>query len=58
VAVRLSTGFALSDDGMWRPHSWLRASSGTLIETTEQRVAYYGFAFDDEGAELFAFAFE
>jgi hypothetical protein len=54
----ISTGFALSDDGMWRAHSWLRESSGRLIETTEQRVAYFGLALDHEDADLFTFAFE
>ncbi len=37
------TGLALSDDGIWRVHSWARVpSTGTIIETTTPRVKYLG----------------
>ena len=40
------TGYALSDDGLWRQHSWgFRGES--LIETTDPRVAYFGFEVPD-----------
>lgn len=36
------TGFALSDDGKWRLHSWGIDRNGHIIETTCERVMYYG----------------
>ena len=54
----LVTGYALSEDGMWRQHSWclLKQPDGTntIIETTLKRVAYYGFEMDEEEALHFA----
>ncbi|KAJ3049020.1 hypothetical protein HK097_009983 [Rhizophlyctis rosea] len=58
-------GYALSEDGMWRGHSWgLRiADNGfRIIETTSERVAYFGHilkpgqeaATKEEELELFA----
>lgn len=44
--TRICTGYALSKDGMWRQHSWLvwiKEDGNTIIETTEPRLAYYGF---------------
>jgi 2'-5' RNA ligase/8-oxo-dGTP pyrophosphatase MutT (NUDIX family) len=38
----VANGFALSPDGLWRPHSWLVTPKGTLIETTVKRDAYFG----------------
>lgn len=36
-------GFALSDDGAWRYHSWVWNNKGEeVLETTEARLAYYG----------------
>lgn len=35
-------GYALSDDGMWREHSWCVRPDGGIIETTVERVAYFG----------------
>jgi hypothetical protein len=35
-------GLALSDDGLWRSHSWVMTSHGALIETTERRLRYFG----------------
>lgn len=39
------TGYALSDDGLWRQHSWASAPDGTIVETTAPRLAYAGFPF-------------
>ena len=53
---RLCTGYALSDDGMWRQHSWCiekRPRSIKIIETTEPRVLYFGFVLDDETRRVF-----
>ena len=36
------TGLALSDDGLWRSHSWAMTSHGALIETTQKRLRYFG----------------
>jgi hypothetical protein len=36
-------GFALSPDGVWRPHSWAWDSKkNQIIETTVLRLKYYG----------------
>lgn len=50
------TGYALSDDGLWRQHSWGIGHDGQIIETTEPRENYYGFALrNDEAVEFCAF---
>ena len=52
----LCTGYALSNDGIWRCHSWLidKASRRPhIIETTEKRVAYYGFQMSEQEAKAF-----
>ena len=36
------TGFALSEDGRWRVHSWVLTGHSALVETTEKRVLYFG----------------
>lgn len=36
------TGYALSDDGLWRQHSWASAPSGRTFETTVRRSRYAG----------------
>lgn len=33
-------GFALSDDGLWRYHSWGLLANGKIVETTCHRIAY------------------
>lgn len=60
--VRICTGYALSSDGLWRQHSWLVHNYSTktqqrmrIIETTEKRVAYYGFELTTEEAEKFCY---
>ena len=42
-SARVLTGYGLSDDGVWRPHSWC-IKDGQIIETTVPRVAYFGVA--------------
>lgn len=52
----LCTGYALSDDGMWRQHSWCierRPRTTNIIETTEPRVMYFGFVLDDNYIKRF-----
>lgn len=41
VEAKVWTGFALSQDGCWRSHSWCELG-GQFIETTVPRVAYFG----------------
>jgi hypothetical protein len=36
------TGWALTNDGLWRFHSWGTRRTGRVIETTEERIKYYG----------------
>jgi len=55
--VVLATGYALSDDGEWRQHSWClcrRPRSVRVIESTEKRLAYFGFALlEDEAWDFY-----
>jgi hypothetical protein len=50
--IGVGTGYALSDDGLWRGHSWGLTKRG-IIETTVSRVKYFGLPFIGEGADLF-----
>lgn len=39
----MCTGYALSGDSVWRPHSWVwDVKTERIIETTEKRVFYFG----------------
>jgi len=53
----LVTGYALTDDdGMWRQHSWcvnVTEDGPRIVETTEPRVAYFGFVMTAEEAAQF-----
>lgn len=51
--ARIATGYALSDDGLWREHSW-GVRDGTVVETTEPRQSYWGVLVDDDDAGDFA----
>lgn len=52
----LMTGYALSDDGVWRPHSWVLDGKGVIVETTEpQRQCYFGFKMTEVEADQFYF---
>lgn len=50
---KICTGYALSRDGMWRQHSWVLHSDGTVVETTEKRVQYFGYVMTEEECERF-----
>lgn len=43
--IVIVTGWALSEDGLWRQHSWVKdVTDGRIYETTTRpRVAYFGF---------------
>ncbi len=54
--VRICTGYALSEDGMWRQHSWLvvhNPRSNRIIETTVPRIGYFGFVMSKKQCEEF-----
>lgn len=56
VDATICTGYALSEDGMWRQHTWLvysQKTGGRVIETTAKRVAYYGVELTEEEAQVF-----
>jgi hypothetical protein len=53
-ANRVVTGWALSEDGLWRQHSWCERAR-SLVETTERRVAYFGIELGDDEADEFCF---
>jgi hypothetical protein len=42
VIESIGTGYALSDDGLWRQHSWGVDPDGVVVETTDQRRVYVG----------------
>lgn len=54
----LSTGYALSDDGLWRPHSWCMlpgARGAQVVETTVKRELYFGYVMTLDETIDFAF---
>lgn len=53
---QIATGYALSEDGIWRQHSWVVQPLTTkwrVWETTVKRIAYFGFVMNDEECEKF-----
>jgi hypothetical protein len=49
----IGTGYALSDDGLWRQHSWCFTADG-ILETTEMRHTYYGIRLEGAKADRFS----
>jgi hypothetical protein len=49
----IATGYGLSDDALWRQHSWAVLEDG-LLETTKMRVLYFGVALEGVEADRFA----
>lgn len=49
----IATGYALSEDGLWREHSW-GVRDGGVVETTEPRQCYWGVLINDEDAADYA----
>jgi len=47
------TGYALSEDGLWRCHSWLQTPSGELLETTAPRERYFGIVLAGDARDDF-----
>jgi hypothetical protein len=50
--VAIATGYALSEDGLWRQHSWGMRRDG-ILETTEPRTKYFGLVLQGEKADHF-----
>lgn len=48
----IGTGWALSDDGLWRQHSWAHRGD-EIVETTVKREKYFGLILEGEDAEEF-----
>ena len=48
----IGTGYALSEDGLWRQHSWGMCLDG-IVETTKVRVKYFGICVQRGDAEAF-----
>jgi hypothetical protein len=53
--IEIATGYALSDDGLWRSHSW-GFEADHVIETTEARELYFGILLAPARAARFAIA--
>jgi len=51
--VGIGTGYALSEDGLWRQHSWGIRRQG-IVETTKPRVKYFGRTLQGSDADSFA----
>ena len=52
----IMTGYALSDDGYWYQHSWcIDYKNNHIIETTEPRLAYFGFVMTHDECDDFCF---
>lgn len=50
--VTIVTGYGWSDDGIWRPHSWI-LKNNHIYETTIKRDRYYGFELTVDESVLF-----
>jgi hypothetical protein len=53
TVIAIGTGYALSDDGLWRQHSWGIDADGTVVETTFERQLYLGLVLSDVAALQF-----
>jgi hypothetical protein len=49
--IRFASGYALSEDGMWRQHSWciqVDPKGNKVLEVSEKRKLYFGVLFNDD----------
>jgi hypothetical protein len=51
----IGTGYALSEDGLWRQHSWAM-DGDKIVETTVPRHTYFGIVLNPAEADRFASA--
>ena len=49
----IGTGYALSEDGLWRQHSW-GMRDDQIVETTSERLKYFGRLLTEGEADAFA----
>ena len=59
--LALATGYGLSEDGLWRCHSWcvLRTPRTLkIVETTVGRIAYFGYILTREESQKFVENFD
>jgi hypothetical protein len=54
TVAAIGTGYALSDDGLWRQHSWGVDADGAPVETTAARNSYVGITLTAVPALQFA----
>lgn len=50
----IATGYGLSDDQLWRQHTWALDAEGRIVETTEPRLSYAGRVLSPADAVVFA----
>jgi hypothetical protein len=50
----ICSGYGLSHDGLWRPHTWGILRDGGILETTEVRERYFGLVHEGEFADALA----
>lgn len=43
MKMKTYTGYGLSDDGLWRFHSWISDENDNIVETTDKRLIYIGY---------------
>lgn len=55
TTLKLCTGYALSNDGVWRQHSWCLFGRTKTVETTLPRVQYFGYILTPKEAEIFVY---
>jgi hypothetical protein len=53
-AAAIGSGYGLSEDGLWREHSWAWDFNSRIIETTERRCSYFGLRFEGEDARHYS----
>jgi hypothetical protein len=51
---KIATGYGLSDDDIWRRHSWIMSTDNNLIETTIAHDIYFGIILNKRIARAFA----
>ena len=52
--INIITGWGLSEDGLWRQHTWLKIKN-EIIETTVKRKIYFGVILKDKEIDEFCF---
>jgi len=50
--IGIGTGYALSDDGLWRQHSWGVLREG-VVESTVPMIKYFGILLQGDRADRF-----